>query len=166
MAPLPVPTSGDVERRVAAVPGKIHDRVDEVLGLLPRYEHRRVDREFQPVELPDADDVGQRLAGQPPAQELFCNPQTTVRDSLPQRGEEAGAVHAERRAQQHLGFEACVGYARVGQTVPGAGPGLAEHQKPTSSSFISCSRVIINSIRSSISPSSTASRLCRVYDVR
>ena len=73
-APLPVPTS-TIRSGTAAGRARraqpAHDlglgELDEPLRLGPRDERPRVDAEGQPVELLEAADVGDRLAGSPAA---------------------------------------------------------------------------------------------------
>ena len=94
MAPLPVPTS---QTRTAGAPGgrgapvsigadALEAEVHQQLRLGPRDEHPRIDREGQPVELPHAPDVGDRLAGRAAARRApgSCSP--TRRRRAPRDG--------------------------------------------------------------------------------
>ena len=137
IAPEPVPTSSTCRRP------PLQRQLDQQLGLRARDQHPAVDLQLDPPEAAAADDVGDRLAPQPPPHHL---PEQPRRGRL-QRGVAVGdqrrPVPARRRRQHHFGVE------------PGV---LDSHRRQASAAEFSASRSpCVAIIRPRPSPAAAAS---------
>ncbi len=144
-----------------------HDGLHEQLGLRPRDEDARADRQVEPVEVRDTGQVLDGLAGGAASDERL--ERRRLRGLGHGTGEHPGqqraAVEAEHVGQQQLGVHARRVDARRGQAGGGVaqqrGPGRCAHAcPPSAASRRSSSRARQEAITASRSPSRTTSRLC------
>ena len=167
-APEPVPTSRTVRGR------QLERQLDQQLGLRPRHQDPRVDRELDRAEAPAAEDVGDRLAPQPPPHHLAEAPAPAGgRDAAPGVGGERRPVPSGRLGQQQLGVEARASRrpaaasastaASSASPTPPAVP-AARHQAVEVAASRRCrfSSAASASVNSESSPARTPSRLWEV----
>ena len=113
MAPEPVPTSSDADRRRADRAGGRREpadhlllgQLDETLRLRARDERPGVDRERQSVELLEPPDVRDGLTGRPPGDGLAIGRLCIGAHRRVGVGDDRGPVDADGVRQEQLGVE-------------------------------------------------------------
>ena len=143
------PLVGDRHRDAAAAGADVGDRqrhrsirkqllhrLDDQLGRGTGDQHVGRDLELEPPELADADDVGQRLAGDAPGDQRFVSRREAVRHRLARVGQKALGGPAEHVLRQQAGVEIRLGGrdAGVAQPLPrGRDLGVDAHETAVAS---------------------------------